>query len=95
MNLRETKRTSKLNIDSLKINITDIVLVFYKKVPRHFWKISIVTRVSPSKESEIRGVIVRIGKTNTIPKCPISKLFAVENAFHDTNQTDEASNKES
>ena len=41
MNLRETQRTSKLNIDSLKINITDIVLVFYEKVPRHFWKISI------------------------------------------------------
>ena len=32
MNLRETQRTSKLNIDSLKINITDIVQVFYEKV---------------------------------------------------------------
>ena len=94
MNLRETQRTSKLNIDSLKINITDIVLVFYEKVPRHFWKISIVTGVLPSKDSEIRGVIVRIGKTNTIPKRPISKLFAVENTYHDTNQTDKVSHKE-
>ena len=66
MNLCETQRTSKLNIDSLKINITDIVLVFYEKVPRHFWKISIVTRVLPSRDSEIRGVIVRIAKTNKI-----------------------------
>ena len=33
MNLRETQRTSKLNIDSLKINVNDIVLVFYEKVP--------------------------------------------------------------
>ena len=43
MNLRETQRTSKVNIDSLKINIIDIVLVFYEKVPRHVWMISIVT----------------------------------------------------
>ena len=36
MNLRETQRTSKLNINSLKINVNYIVLVFYEKVPRHF-----------------------------------------------------------
>ena len=47
MNLLETQRTSKLNIDSLKINIADIVLFFYEKVPIHFWKICIVTRVLP------------------------------------------------
>ena len=33
VNLRETQRTSKLNINSLKINVNDI---FYEKVPRHF-----------------------------------------------------------
>ena len=94
MNLRETQRTSKLNKDSLKINITDIVLAFYEKVPRHFWKISIVTQVLRSRDSEIRRVIVRIEKTNTILKCPVNKLLAVENRYHDTNQTDKASNKE-
>ena len=31
MNLRQTQRTSKLNIGSLKINVNDIVLVFYEK----------------------------------------------------------------
>ena len=55
MNLRETQRTSKLNIDSLKINVNDIVLAFYEKVSRHFWSITIVTRVLPSRDSEIRG----------------------------------------
>ena len=94
MNLRETQQTSKLNIVFLKINITDIVLVFNEKVPRHFWKISIVTRVLPSRDSEIRRVIVRIEKTNTILKRPVNKLFAVENRYHDTNQTDKSSNKE-
>ena len=89
----ETQRISKLNIDSLKINITDTVLFFYEKVPRHFRKISIVTRVLPSWDSEIRGVIVRIEKTNIILKRHVDKLFAVENTYRDTNQTDKASNK--
>ena len=87
MNLRETQRTSKVNIDSLQINIIE-------KVPRHFWKISIATRVLPSRDSEITGVTVRIVKTNRILERPVKKLFAVENTYHDTNQTDKASNKE-
>ena len=70
MNLRETQRTSKLNIDSLKINVNDIVLVFYEKVPRYSWRIAIVTRVLPSRDSEIRGAIVRIAKTNRILERP-------------------------
>ena len=94
MNLHETQRTSKVNIDSLKINIIDIMLVYYEKVPKRFWKISIVTRVLPSRNSEIRRVIVRIAKTNRILKRLVNKFFAVENTYHDTNETDKASNKE-
>ena len=74
---------------SIKINVNDIVLVFYEKVLRHFWRIAIVTRVLPSRDSEIREAIVRIAKTNTILKRPV-----VENTYHDTNQTDKASHKE-
>ena len=37
---------------------------------------------------------MRIAKINTILKCPVNKLFAVENTYHDTNQTDKASHKE-
>ena len=85
MNLPETQRASKLNIVSLKINFTDIVLLFDEKVPRHFWKISIVTRVLPSRDSQIRGVVIRTEKTNTIQKRPVNKLFAAENTYHDTN----------
>ena len=94
MNLRETQRTSKLNIDSLKLNINDIVLVFYEKMPRHFWRIAIVTRVLPSRDSEIRRAIVRTAKTNTILKPLVNKLFAVKNIYHDTNQTDKSNHKE-
>ena len=94
VNLRETQRTSKSNINSLKISINDIVLVFYEKVSRHFWRIVIVMPVSPSRDSEIRGEILRIAKTNTILKRPINKLFAGENTYHETKQTDKVSHKE-
>ena len=90
MNLCETQRTLKLNIDSLKINVNDILLVFYKKVLRHFRRIAIVTRLLPSRDSEITGAIVRIA----ILKRPVNKLFAVENTYPDTNQTDKANYKE-
>ena len=47
VNLLETQRTSKLNINSDKINVSDIVLVYDEMVSRHFWRISIVTGVLP------------------------------------------------
>ena len=94
VNLHETQRTSKLNINSLKININDIVLVLYEKVARHFWRIAMVMRVLPNRDSEIRGAIVRIAKTKTILKCPINDLFTVENIYHDTNETDKVSHRE-
>ena len=89
VNLRETQQTSNININSLKINVNDIVLAFYEKVPRHFWRIAVVTRVLPSRDAEIRGAIVRIVKT-VILKRLVKKLFAVENIYYDTNQTDKA-----
>ena len=90
VNLHETQRTSKLNLNSLKINVNDIVLAFYEKVPRHFWRIAIVTRVLRSRDSEIRGAIVRIAKINAILERLVKKPFAVENTYHDTTQTDKA-----
>ena len=63
-------------------------------MPRQFWKISIVMRVLPSRDSEIRGAIGRITKTNTILKRPVNKLFAAKNTYHDTNQTDKVNHKE-
>ena len=56
VNLWETQ-ASKLNTNSLKVNVNDIALVFYEKVTKHFWRIAIVTQVLPSTDSEIRGAI--------------------------------------
>ena len=53
-NLCETQRTQKLNINSPKNNVNDIVLVYDETVPRHAWRIAIVTGVLPSRDSKIR-----------------------------------------
>ena len=54
MSLRETQQTSKLNIDSLKDNVKDIVLVFYEEVSKQFWRPATVTQVLLSRDSEVR-----------------------------------------
>ena len=41
--LLKTQQTSKWNINSVKINFNDIVLIYDKKVPRHIWRIDIVS----------------------------------------------------
>ena len=62
-----------------------VALNYDGKVSRHFWRIAIVTGVLPSRDSEIRGAIVRMAKTNTILKRPINKLFTVKNTYQDAN----------
>ena len=50
VNLRQTERTSKLNVNSPKINVNDIVLLYDEKVSMYFWRIAIVTEVLPIVE---------------------------------------------
>ena len=65
--------------------VNDIRPIYDEKVPRHFWRIAIVTRVLPSMDSEIRWAIMRIAKTNKTLKRPVDKFFTVGNTYHDTN----------
>ena len=60
VNLCETQRTSKVNINSQKNNVNDIVLFNDENVPSHFWRFAIVTGVLPSRDSELRWAIVKI-----------------------------------
>ena len=62
-----------------------VLLVYNEKMPGHFWRIAIVTGVLSSKDSEIKGAIVRIKKTNAIPKCLVNKLFPIKYKY-ETNQ---------
>ena len=64
--------------------------VYGEKVSKHFWRIAIVAGVLPSRDSETRETIVKIAQTTTIFELLINKLFTMENAYQDTNQTDNA-----
>ena len=66
------------------------MLVYDEKVPWRFCKISIVTGVLPSRDSEIKGAIVKILMTNAILKLPVNKLFPIKYTYHGTNQIDKA-----
>ena len=57
-----------------------------KRCPGAFGELQL-TGALPSRDSEVRGAIVRIAKTNAILKRPVNKLFLTENAYQDTNQT--------
>ena len=59
-------------------------------MPIDLWRNAIVPGVLLSRDSEIRGAIVRIAKTNTNLERPVIKLFTAENKYHDTNQTNKA-----
>ena len=68
---------------------TTNIKIKYKKVkrcPGTFGELQL-TGALPSRDSEVRGAIVRIAKTNAILKRPVNKLFLIENAYQDTNQT--------
>ena len=69
VNLRETQQTSKLNIKR-------------KRYPDTFGEL-LLTGVLLSRDSEIRGAIVRIAKTNAIFKRPVNKLFPIENKYQE------------
>ena len=81
----ETQQTSKSNINSLNINVNDIILAHDETVHRHFRRIAILAGLLPSRDFEIRGAIVRITKINTILKRRVNKLFPIENAYKHTN----------
>ena len=68
-----------------KINVNDIALIYDEKVPRHFWRIAIVTGVLPSRDSEIRRAIVRIGKTNAILDDSQINSSYISYTYHDTS----------
>ena len=65
------------------------MLVYDEKVPRHFWRIAIVTGVLVEILKQ-KGVIERIKKANAILKRPVNKLFPIKHTYQDTNQTDKA-----
>ena len=53
-----------------------------ERYPENFGQMPL-TGVLPSRDSEIRGAIVWIAKTNVILKCSVNKLFPIENRYQE------------
>ena len=63
-----------------------------KRYPDTFGELPL-TGVLPSRDSEIRGAIVRVEKTNAVLKPSVNKLFPIKNTYQDTNKMGMAGNK--
>ena len=55
-----------------------VVLVYDEKMLRNLWRIVMVTGGLSNRDSEIKGAIVRIKKTNAILKCHVNNIFPIE-----------------
>ena len=42
------------------------------------WRLGIVTELETGRDNHIRGALVRIPKTNSVLKRPVSKLYPIE-----------------
>ena len=77
---------SKFTWDTTKIRIkyklpkNYVLLVYDEKMRRLFWKISIVTGILPSIDSEIKRAKEKNKKANAVLKRPVNKLFRIEYA---------------
>ena len=56
----------------------DIVLVHEDFVPRHLWRLGRVEKLVTGKDGLVRGAEIKIEKTGSFIKRPVSKLFPVE-----------------
>ena len=65
--------------------VNDIVIVYESKTPRQNWCLGRITELIPSKDKQIRGAKVLLGRTKNIIERPINKLYPLEfaNEFSD------------
>ena len=63
-----------------------------ERYPETFGELTL-TGVLPSRDSEIRGAIVRMTKTNAILKHPVNKLFPIENTDQEPTKRSRQGNK--
>ena len=59
-------------------DVGDIVIIYEEKVPRQNWMIGRIVEILPSRDGQIRGVKVFVGKSKTIIERPVSKLDPIE-----------------
>ena len=75
--LRNHQQTYKKR-KSLVPEIDDVVLIFEEKVPRQNWCLGRVMEILPSRDNQVRGAKVLVGKSRQILERPINKLYPIE-----------------
>jgi len=84
LQLRQTQNVNKTSGANPKIN--DIVIIYEDKIPRQLWKIGRIKELLKSKDSQIRGAKVKVGKTGNTIERPINKLYPLE--INDSENTE-------
>ena len=75
--LREIK-CRKQSSGANMINVNDVVIVFDEKAPRHLWRLARVNKLIYDNDNEVRAAEVMLGKTRTLIKKPINRLYPIE-----------------
>ena len=67
-------------------DIGDVVLIYEEKEPRKNWCLGNIVDLVPSKDNNVRGAKILVGKTKTIIERPINKLYPVELSCTNINE---------
>ena len=58
--------------------IGDVVIVQEEFLPRKLWKLGLVETLVIGKDGQVRGAEVHIGKTGSLIKRPVNRLYPIE-----------------
>ena len=84
--LRENQRRESARHSAVP-NVNDIVIVYDEKMPRQSWRLGKIMAVITSNDGKIRGAEVKMGKTNTLIRRPVNKLYPLITSNDDTINT--------
>ena len=99
--LRENQRRDRGKALSSIPNVNDVVIVYEEKMPRQLWRLGRIVKLLISNDGQVRGAEVKIGKTNSIIRRPVNKLYPLItaennvdskpfcNKLNETGETDE------
>ena len=78
--LRESHKSFHRSKSSsgLHARVGDVVIIHQEFIPRHLWRLGVITKLIESKDGFVRGAEVLVGQTGSKIKRPVSKLFPIE-----------------
>ena len=73
--LRDSQRNGQGRIISSIPNVNDIVIIHDEKLPRQLWRLGRIVKILHSNDGRVRGAEVKVGKTKSIIRRPVNKLY--------------------